>query len=308
MRKKISLLILNGTGGLIKQTAVSKALIGVVSLVLLGGMILSGYIVFDYYKLKQTSFRTLQLEKQITIQHEEIAGQRSQIQNFAKDINVLKKKLISLNGFENKIRIIANIEKSQEHDSLFGVGGSVPEDLDTGIDLKQKHGSLLREMHTQMGQLGVASNNQSENFESLLQYLEEQRNLLAATPAIRPMKGWVTSRFGYRTSPFTGRREFHKGLDIAAREGTPILASADGIITFAGNKGLLGQMLIIDHGHGIITRYGHVREMLMKPGDRVKRGDTIALVGNTGRSTGPHLHYEVLLNGVPVNPEKYFLN
>ena len=102
--------------------------------------------------------------------------------------------------------------------------------------------------------------------------------------------------------------EFHKGLDIAARQGTPILATANGKITFADSKGQLGKVVFINHGHGIVTRYAHLSKILKKEGDIVKRGDKIALMGNTGRSTGPHLHYEVRLNGVPVDPKKYILN
>jgi murein DD-endopeptidase MepM/ murein hydrolase activator NlpD len=118
----------------------------------------------------------------------------------------------------------------------------------------------------------------------------------------------MTSRFGYRKSPFTGRRELHKGLDIASRKGTPILATANGVVTFAGKKGLLGLTIVIDHGHGMKTRYGHNHKLLKKRGDKVKRWEPVALMGSTGRSTGPHTHYEVHLNGIPVNPEKYILN
>ena len=100
----------------------------------------------------------------------------------------------------------------------------------------------------------------------------------------------------------------HKGVDIAARRGTPVKATADGKVTFSGSKGLLGKTVIIDHGHGIVTRYGHLNEILKKRGDEVKRGDVIGEVGSTGRTTGSHLHYEVHLNGVPVNPVKYILN
>jgi murein DD-endopeptidase MepM/ murein hydrolase activator NlpD len=109
-------------------------------------------------------------------------------------------------------------------------------------------------------------------------------------------------------SPFTERREFHKGYDISSRKGTPILATADGVVTFAGKKGLLGNTVVIDHGHGLVTRYGHCDKFLKKRGDKVNRWEPIALMGNTGRSTGPHVHYEVHLNGMPVNPEKYMLN
>jgi murein DD-endopeptidase MepM/ murein hydrolase activator NlpD len=120
--------------------------------------------------------------------------------------------------------------------------------------------------------------------------------------------GWKTSSFGYRRSPFTGRRELHKGLDIAAPNGSPIIAPADGVVTYSARKGLMGNMISIKHGYGLLTRYGHLSKMLKKKGEKVERGEIIALVGSTGRSTGPHLHYEVRLNGVPVNPEKYILN
>ena len=195
-----------------------------------------------------------------------------------------------------------------EQKNLFGVGGSSPDDLDATIDLKQRHNSLIREMHEQVEQLDQATTNQAEGFDSLLSFLEGQRNLLACTPAICPSTGWITSRFGYRISPFTGQREFHKGVDIASRKGTPIVASADGIVSSISFKGQMGRVLVIDHGHGMVTRYAHIDKALKKRGEPVKRGETIALVGSSGRTTGPHLHYEVLLNGIPINPTKYILN
>jgi murein DD-endopeptidase MepM/ murein hydrolase activator NlpD len=271
-----------------------------------------GYIIYDYYNLRETTSHLQNREVYLSGQMDEIHLQRKQIQEFAIEINALKSKLLALNNFEKKIRIIANIEKSNESGNIFGVGGSIPEDLDAQLPLKEKHNSLMRDMHEQIEQLSRASGSQQEEFESLLRSLEDQQNLLASTPAIRPVsrgvKSWVTSRFGYRKSPFTGRREFHKAFDIAARQGTPILATADGIVTFAGKKGLLGKTIIVDHAHGMVTRYGHISKMLKKRGEKVSRWETIALMGNTGRSTGPHIHYEVRLNGMPVNPEKYILN
>jgi len=248
------------------------------------------------------------LEKTLAGQADEISDQRKQIQTFATEINTLKSKLVELNSFEKKIRIIANLDQSDDNESLFGVGGSIPEDIDPGLELKKKHTTLLREMHEQVDQLNLAAVEQEKGFASLFNYLENQRNLLASTPAIRPTRGWNTSTFGYRTSPFTGRREFHKGLDIASRISTPIIAPADGLVKFVGNRGLLGKVMIIDHGHGLITRFGHLNKALKQRGEAVKRGDIIAEMGNTGRSTGPHLHYEVHLNGIPVNPTKYILN
>lgn len=125
------------------------------------------------------------------------------------------------------------------------------------------------------------------------------------TPLIRLAAGLITSTFGYRLSSFPNRREFHQGLDIAAPKGTPVIAPADGIISFVGIKGLLGRIVVIDHGNGIITRYGHLYKALKKNGNHVKRGEIIARIGTSGRSTEYHLYYEVHVNGIPVNPEKY---
>jgi murein DD-endopeptidase MepM/ murein hydrolase activator NlpD len=238
----------------------------------------------------------------------EIETQRSQIQAFSDEINTLKQDMLKLKRLDEKIRIIANIDKPSDKQAIFGVGGSLPDDLDADLPLTKKHNALVRDMHEQLEHLKVSSDLQMKSFQDLVVSLENQRSLLAATPSIRPTVGWISSRFGYRTSPFTGRREFHKGLDIAARAGTDIIAPASGVVTFAGKKGAYGLMAIINHGHGVVTRYGHLNKSTVKRGDRVKRGDKIASLGNSGRSTGPHLHYEVNVNGIPINPQKYILD
>jgi len=305
MRKKISLVILSNSGASAKQFTISKAFLkGFIVFCLVA----AGVLTYDYYNLKVASVQSFSNAVQLSSQHDEIIRQRQQIQEFASEISGLKNKLVELSNFEKKIRIIANIENNDDQNNLFGVGGSIPEDLDAQIPLTQKHNSLMREMHEQVDQLHLASTNQNQGFESLFKYLQDQQSLLASTPAIRPCKGWKTSNFGYRISPFTGRREFHKGFDIANRKGTPIVATADGVISFAGSKGLLGKTVIIDHGHGMVTRYGHLDKITAKRGKPVKRGEKVATMGNTGRSTGPHVHYEIHLNGIPVNPEKYILN
>ena len=312
MRKKISFVILGSSGAPAKQVCTSKTAIHMFGVFVIALLAAVGYIVYDYYNLRVTTTHLQNREVYLSSQLDEIQAQRRQIQEFANEINSLKAKLMALNSFEQKIRIIANIEKTDQSANIFGVGGSIPEDLDAQISLKEKHNSLMRDMHEQIDQLSQASSNQQEALESLLKSLEDQQNLLASTPAIRPVarnvKSWITSRFGYRKSPFTQRRELHKGYDIASRQGTPILSTADGVVTFAGKKGLLGKTVVIDHGHGMVTRYGHCSKLLKKRGDKVKRWETIALMGNTGRSTGPHVHYEVHLNGIPVNPVKYILN
>ena len=127
-------------------------------------------------------------------------------------------------------------------------------------------------------------------------------------PTIWPVVGFVTSGFGARSAPFGGgRRQFHKGLDISNRTGTPIMATAQGTVLKAGHDGAYGLSVEINHGGGIVTKYAHMQRFVVQPGQYVKRGEVIGYIGMTGRTTGPHLHYEVILNGVPVNPMRYIL-
>ena len=125
-------------------------------------------------------------------------------------------------------------------------------------------------------------------------------------PAGLPVqKGWLSSHFGYRADPFSGKRTFHHGVDIAGKNGSNVVAVASGIVTFAADKNGYGYLIEIDHGEGYVTRYGHNKEILIKTGDLVKQSDVIAKMGSTGRSTGPHVHFEVLKNGKKINPRKF---
>lgn len=144
-----------------------------------------------------------------------------------------------------------------------------------------------------------------ENLQGLLQSLKERQAYLNAKPSIWPLQGKVTSRYGYRKSPFTGRSSFHDGIDIAAPIGTPIRAAASGVVTYAGWRAGYGQTVMLEHGYGFRTLYGHNSRLAVKKGARVEKGDIIAYVGNTGQSTGPHLHYEVYVNGKRQNPANY---
>ncbi len=308
MSKHYTVLVIDDKGSPVRERVVSKrlmaALVATVCITI-SAIAAGGY---HYTRLYRSVAEKEQMQSQIMRQRADIESQRKQLQTFAQNINELKANLISLNEFESKIRILANLEHKADQASLFAIGGSMPDDLDTDLPLKEGHDSLVRDMHTHINQVNQASAVQQNSFETLLKSLKSKRNLLASTPSLRPAKGWVSSDFGYRVSPFTGRREFHKGIDIANHQDTPIIAPADGVITYAQEKWLIGNMITIDHGYGMLTRYGHLHKMLKKKGERVKRGETIALMGNTGRSTGPHVHYEVHLNGVPVNPMHYILD
>lgn len=177
----------------------------------------------------------------------------------------------------------------------------------------------------ELEQARQASAELASRFEHLGSYLAGQRDQLARTPSISPLKEkfWLTSRFGPRNSPFTahggpqgGRRSFHSALDLATESGTPIFATAKGTIEFAGRispqknvyRSRYGNYIILNHGGGFKTIYAHCKELKVENGQKINRGDLIALVGSTGRSTGPHLHYEVLLDGKAVDPSYYILD
>lgn len=141
----------------------------------------------------------------------------------------------------------------------------------------------------------------------LWEMLSMQQSLMRATPSIRPSRGYITSEFGYRPSPISGQLKLHQGLDFGAPPGAPVYATADGVVSFAGFDSEYGKLVSIDHGYGVVTRYAHNSELFVVVNQKVKRGDVISAVGNTGRSTGPHCHYEVRVNNVPVDPLNYIL-
>ena len=156
--------------------------------------------------------------------------------------------------------------------------------------------------------LSIQSLTLEQNLHDLYELLSDQKSFLNALPTKKPAEGAFTSGFGVRVSPFgDGIEKMHEGLDVANAVGTPIHATAQATVVFAGKKSGYGQIVILDHGYGLETWYGHTSRMLVKPGQLVKRGQTIALIGNLGHSTGPHVHYEVRVHGIPVDPLSYIL-
>jgi len=140
---------------------------------------------------------------------------------------------------------------------------------------------------------------------SVRSQIETQQSLARATPSLWPIAGWLSSLYGNRRDPFTGGPDFHPGIDISAERGTPIRATADGTVESAGFSGNYGNAVVIAHGFGIGTRFGHLSRFAVQAGQKVKRGEVIGYVGSTGRATSAHLHYEILLNGQAVNPLKF---
>jgi len=187
-----------------------------------------------------------------------------------------------------------------------GKGGGDPEVGAAGPGAP--HAARVAELHARAARLNAQAQGRAKSLEDLVESLHTKRRRLASTPSIWPAKGWVTSGYGYRTSPFTGRRQFHGGVDIAGRPGTPIVAPARGRVVFVGRKGPLGRAVVLDHGYGVRTTFGHNAEILVERGEEVERGQEIARLGSSGRSTGPHVHYTVQVDGRRVNPMNYILD
>jgi murein DD-endopeptidase MepM/ murein hydrolase activator NlpD len=255
----------------------------------------------DYIQVRRKGFELSRLRQ-------ETQEQRSKIHFFSSKIEDLEKQLSKLKDFDKRIRIIANLEKGQEAVSFMGMGGPSPSDLREKLRAEKDEKGLVQQMRTDIERLKSEATSQEESLSELEKLLQTKREVLVHTPSIWPLQGWVTSGFGFRTNPFTGLTQMHEGMDISNRIGFPIIAPAEGIISDIGSDWAHGRIVVISHGFGVITRYSHLNKVLVRVGQRIKRGEKIAEVGMTGKTTGPHLHYEVRLNGIPVNPMRYILN
>jgi len=299
--KKSTIIFVPGGTNRVRKINVSRSVISILAFLAFMIILSAGWLITDYRKIKTQIPELQYLKKENKIQ-------KTQIIALSKKINQINQNMAKLQEFEGKLRVMTNLEPSKKQDQLLAIGGSNIITLKSNYQLEGVHKGLIQQMHKSLEDLetktAIASISQTE----LNDFLKEQKSILACTPSIRPTDGWFSSGFGYRISPFTDRREFHKGIDIATRIGAPVIAPADGLVAIVCRERCLGNTIVINHGYNLTTRYGHLNKFRAKKGQFVKRGQIIGEVGNTGRSTGPHLHYEVLLNGVPVNPLRYILD
>jgi murein DD-endopeptidase MepM/ murein hydrolase activator NlpD len=242
------------------------------------------------YDNVQTRFDQAEFNRLKTVNLE----QRLELASLTNHLEILQQDLQLLAQNDAKVRIMAQLTPATT-ETMTGVGG--PPDLQPAAEVS--------DLQLKIEQVRQQIDLHRQSQEEIQGFLNDQRSLLAAKPEGWPTKGWMTSGFGMRKSPFTGRRKMHEGLDIAARTGTPVYATADGIVSQAETAPGYGKLVVIEHGYGYKTYYAHNSKLLAKVGQRVKRGDKISEVGNTGSSTGSHVHYEVRRNGVPLNPRKF---
>lgn len=287
MARRFTLIYLPGPGKKVRPVNLSyRTFYTLLALLLL----LSGafaYVLSDYSSLRFDRQQYVQLMA-------ENSNQRQQLRTLDRDVDGLRQELALLAESDAQLRGSLVSHSDETPSKPTGIGGALAGDA-----------ADMSELQQQINALKLAIELRREAQDEIHSLLTEQYSLQSSTPAGWPIKGWLTSYFGVREGPFDGRDRMHEGLDIAANTGTAVRATADGVVVKATTDSTFGKMVMIDHGYGYRTIYAHNSRLQVKSGTRVKRGEKIAEVGNTGRSTGPHLHYEVHLNGVPVNPRKF---
>ena len=215
---------------------------------------------------------------------------KAQVATYAAAMDTFRQFLARAEQMDNKLRASINLPLIPGDIRLMGVGGSEPPSAEPGVD------AMLRRLRFEQ-----------QSLTEIERAVKEHDARLGNMPSIWPVQGFVASEYGYRPDPFTGARSLHPGLDIVAPAGTPVAATASGDVTYAGWKSGWGRCVEIDHGGGTTTFYAHCRSLKVTTGESVLRGDIIATVGSSGRSTGTHLHYGVMVNGSWANPDNYIL-
>ncbi len=225
-------------------------------------------------------------------------AQKSEIQEYyAKRLGELQAEAIRLKAITEELASMAGLDTAAYLlDATPAQGGMDIDGTSVTTDDFQSHIVELENIFSQ----------QSIQLEKLQDYLITETNIESAIPSGKPIKeGWTSSYYGYRIDPFNGKKVFHHGLDFAGKAGSNVYAVADGMVSWTGKRGGYGEMVEIDHGNGYVTRYAHNKGLKVQVGDRIAKGQAIASMGSTGRSTGPHVHFEILRDGKTVNPYNF---
>jgi murein DD-endopeptidase MepM/ murein hydrolase activator NlpD len=331
-KKKVTLFIVSNQTGKTRKLVLSAAWLKAASFISAVIIIIFAAGMVDYFGLLLQAMENKRLKA-------ENAQLTKQFQLVESKVSALENSLERVKTFTTKLKLITNVDAEDRITKLTMGPKPAPnqpveeyepmESRDDGEAMAKQDATFANKkpLNDQTGEL--ANETADKDYASIViriekavketqlkeqsvidlwESLSERQSLLNATPNMKPAKGWITSRFGYRTSPFTGKTTLHAGLDIAAAPGSPIYAPADGVVTFASYDEGYGKLVSIDHGFGVTTRFGHMSQIYVQVGQRVSKWDVVGAVGNTGRSTGPHCHYEVRINGTPVDPINYILD
>lgn len=301
LKKEITFVVIPPRTSKVLRVRIPAAIFYALLTVAVAAVSIGGYSVFRAWQFHGEMVAYEKLKSDFLRQQISIKQVSNQVEQFKGEFDRLRE-------LDFKLRLITDLEVERPEPSIYGIGGfndtidqAMAREVNTnGLD-------LLGLLNKDLVRLEKLAKYQEESFNNLKSHLADKKDIIERTPYRWPVRGFLSSTYGPRTDPFTGQQRSHTAIDIVAPKGTPIRAPADGIVTFSGMDPSLGNMLVIDHGYGVITRYGHNNAILVREGQRVRRGDPIASVGSTGRSTGPHLHYEIRINDVAVNPLKMII-
>ncbi len=287
--KFFTLMILPHDSANIKKINITSNWFKVFAIVSIIFWLSSLFMFFSYFSLKNRVKQLSDVEK-INLK------QKVEIENLNSKIQFIETQLARLQNIDLRVREMVNLDiSSTGTPAAGGISNAKSKDL-IGM-LEEKADNLEQEIKLR-----------EKSLNELAEYLEDRKSLFLATPSLWPTRGLITSEFGWRKDPISGVTEYHEGIDISAPSGTQVRAAAEGVVIEAGNDAGYGKAIVIDHGYGIVTRYAHLSKAYVVVGQRVKKGSVIGAVGSSGKSTGPHVHYEVRIDGVPVNPIKYLFS
>jgi murein DD-endopeptidase MepM/ murein hydrolase activator NlpD len=324
-KKDYTILITSQKAAKVKKFIFSPLTLKIAAGILGIFIIVSGFMAYKYmtYRKKVAELQTLRSETR---------SQQAEIRSFMEKISVLEEQLDKLKEMEKQVeqdlkevtelkkikkvtpkvsRKKTSYEKASPYEKTSSVKkeerGEPPVFREEGVSILDKERNrLVSRLHQDLLDLRQEFSQREKNLKELQEFLQGQKSFLLATPSLWPVLGRISSGFGdTRLSPSSGGTRPHRGIDISAPSGTMVVAPADGVVNFAGRESEYGRLICLDHGHGYSTMFGHLKDLLVKTGDKVRKGQTIGTVGMSGNSTGPHLHYEVRIHGNPVNPVRY---
>ncbi|MCK5055998.1 MAG: M23 family metallopeptidase [Candidatus Aminicenantes bacterium] len=304
--KSYSIIIVTDATSTNKEFVVSSKLIRNSILAFSVLMIILGFMIFDYLtisfdKEKMSKLETDNIQKTTII---------TRLSSEIKDING---RLVKIDDYTKRILVAIGLTSPNALKEVGTGGPAQVRNIGSDIELPNQVIDLKKDqpknnLVDQVNSIGANAKQIEKSLKFVQDHINDQKIRMAHTPSLWPTRGYLTDTYGWRKNPITGKKQFHAGQDIATQLGNPVIATADGYILIAEYKGVLGNLIHIDHGFDYQTRYGHLSSFTVKEGDRVKRGQVIGNVGNTGRSTAPHLHYEVIYQGKQINPLHFILD
>jgi murein DD-endopeptidase MepM/ murein hydrolase activator NlpD len=319
-KKKYTVLIFSQQASRVKRFIFSHLTLKIGAAVLTLILVVSAYLFYDYITYQKNIFDLRELRS-------ELNSRQAEIQSFLEKITILEEQLTRLKLVEEQVKKdlkeVQELKKEKKVKKL-SPPPSVPQKTSEKTEnsepnqraillrqdevsiLERERPKLVSRLYMELMDLSKEAFQRERTLKDLKEFLQAQKSVLLSIPSLWPVYGRITSSFGeVRFSPSSGGTRPHMGIDISAPTGTPIVAPADGIVLSAGREAEYGLLVCVDHGHGFTTMYGHLKEIRVNPGDRVKRGQMLGTVGTTGNTTGPHLHYEVRIHGRHANPFSY---